>query len=83
MRPCQAVLWFPALGSSILIEIHTISYTSRVPCQEFVVPHLASSRKFFEPLRVAESKDQVVLGDLADTGFELIHTRMTARQKEQ
>jgi hypothetical protein len=79
MRPCLTVPWFPALGPPILIEIHTIAYASRVPCQEFVVPHLASSRKFFEPLRVAESKDQVVLGDLADTGFELIHSWVTAR----
>ena len=66
-----------------MIEIYTIAYASRVPCQEFVVPHLASSRKFLEPLGVTESADQVVLGDLADTGFEFIHTRMTARQKEQ
>jgi hypothetical protein len=66
-----------------LIEIHTIADASRVPCQEFVVPHLASSRKLLEPLGVTESADQVVLGDLADTGFEFIHSGMTARQKEK
>ena len=66
-----------------MIEIHTIAYASRVSCQEFIVPYLASSRKFLEPLRVTESADQVVLGDLTDTGFEFMHTRMTARQKEQ
>ena len=66
-----------------MIEIHTIAYASRVPRKEFVVPHLASSRKFLEPLGVTESADQVVLGDLADTGFEFSHTRMTARRKEQ
>jgi hypothetical protein len=82
-RSCLAVPRFPSLGSPVLIEIHTIAYASRVPCQEFVVPHLASDRKFLEPLGVAESPDQVVLGDLADTGFEFIHTRMTARQNEQ
>ena len=76
-------LWFPALGSPILIEIHAVAHTARVPCQEFVVPHLASGRKFLEPLGVAESADQVVLGDLADTGFEFIHSGMTARQKEK
>jgi hypothetical protein len=63
--------------------MHTIAYASGVSCQKFVVPHLASIRKFLEPLRVTESADQVVLGDLADTGFEFIYTRMTARQKEQ
>jgi hypothetical protein len=83
VRPCLTVPWFPALGLPILIEIHTIADASRVPCQELVVPHLASSRKFLEPLGVTESADQVVLGDLADTGFEFIHTRVTARQKEQ
>jgi hypothetical protein len=66
-----------------LIEIHAVAHTARVPCQEFVVPHLASGRKFLEPLGVAESADQVVLGDLADTGFEFIHSGMTARQKEK
>jgi hypothetical protein len=66
-----------------LIEVHSIAYASRVPCQEFVVPHLVSSRKFLEPKRVAESPDQVVLGNLADAGFELIHSRMTARHNEQ
>lgn len=66
-----------------MIKIHTIPYASRVPCKEFVVPHLASSRKFLEPLGVTESADQVVLGDLTDTGFEFSHTRMTARRKEQ
>ena len=66
-----------------MIEIHTIAYASRVSCQEFIVPHFASSRKFLEPLGVTESADQVVLGDLADTGFELIHSRMTARHNEQ
>jgi hypothetical protein len=74
-----AALWFPALRSPILIEIHAIPHASRVPCQEFVVPHLAPGRKLLEPLWVTESADQVVLRNLSDTRFEFIHARVTTR----
>ena len=82
MCPCLAVPWFPPLGSTVLVKVDTVSHTARIPSQEFVVPHLAPSRKLLEPLRVAESADQVVLRDLADAGFEFFHSGMTARQKE-
>ena len=74
-----AVPWFPSLGLLVLIEIHAISHAARVPGQKFVVPHLAPSRKFLEPLGITESADQIALCDLADTGFEFIHPRMAAR----
>ena len=51
---------------------------SRLPCEEFVVPHLAPGRKLFEPLGVTESADEIVLRDVPDTGFEFIHSRMAA-----
>lgn len=57
VRPCLTVSRFPPLGSPVLIEIYAIAYASRVPCQEFVVPHFASCRKFLEPLGVAEFTD--------------------------
>jgi hypothetical protein len=75
----SAALWFPPLRSTVLIKVDAVPHTARVPCQEFVVPHLASGRKLLEPLGVAESADQVVLRNLANTGFEFIHAGMTAR----
>ena len=83
MSPCLAVPWFPPLRSTVLVKVDAITHTSRVACQEFVVPDLASGRKFLEPLGVTESADQFVLLDLADTGFEFIHSGMTAGQKEK
>ena len=78
----SAVPWFPPLRSTILVKVDAVPHTARVPCQEFVVPHLAPGRKLLEPLGVAESADQVVLRNLANTGFEFIHAGMTARQKK-
>ena len=72
----RAALWFPSLGSPILIEEHAVAHTSRIPCQELAVPYLAPGCKFLEPLGVAESTDHVILRDLADTGFEFIHSGM-------
>lgn len=83
MSPCLAVPWFPACGSTVLVKVDAVPHASRVPCQELVVPHLAPGRKFLEPLGVAEPADQVVLRNLSDTGFEFIHSGMTARQKEK
>ena len=74
----RAALWFPSLGSPILIEKHAIAHTSRIPCQEPVVPYCAPGRKFLEPLGVAESTDHVILRDPAATGFEFIHSGMAA-----
>jgi hypothetical protein len=61
-----------------LIEKHAIAHASRVPCQEFVVPHFASGGKFLEPLGVAEFTDQLILLDLTDTGFECIYMGFAA-----
>ena len=83
MSPCLAVSWFPACGFPVLVKIDAVPHTTRVPCQEFVVPHFGSGRKFLEPLGVTESADHVVLGDLSDTGFEFFYSGMTARQKER
>lgn len=74
----RAALWFPSLGSPILIEEHATAHTLRIPCQELAVPYLAPGCKFLEPLGVAESTDHVILRDLADTGFEFIHSGMAA-----
>jgi hypothetical protein len=82
MNPHLAVPWFPPLRSPVLIEIYAIAHASRVPCEEFIVPHFTPARKPLEPLRVAESTDHVVLCDLADTAFEFFYSGMTARQKE-
>jgi hypothetical protein len=79
----SAALWLPALGAPVFIEVDAVPYTARVPRQEFVIPHLAPSRKFLEPLRVAELPDQIVLCELADTGFEFVHSRMAARHNEK
>ena len=45
----RAALWFPSLGSPILIEEHATAHTSRIPCQELAVPYLAPGCKFLEP----------------------------------
>ena len=79
----SATLWLPALGAPVFVEVDTVPHTARVPRQEFVIPHLAPSRKFLEPLRVAELPDQIVLCELADTGFEFVHSRMAARHNEK
>jgi hypothetical protein len=71
------------LRATVLVKVDAVPHASRVSRQEFIVPHLAPGWKLLEPLGVTESADQVVLGDLADTGFELIHSWVTARQKEQ
>ena len=83
MDPCLAVSRFPALGSTVLIKVDAITYTARIPGQEFVVPHFGPGWKFLEPLGVTELADHVVLCNLADTGFEFIQSGMTARQKER
>ena len=83
MSLCQAISWFPTLRSTVFVKVDAVSHASRVPCQEFVVPHLAPGRKFLEPLGVAESVDHFVLRDLANTRFEFIYSRMTTRQKER
>jgi hypothetical protein len=82
VSPCLAISWFPPLRSTVLVKIDTVSHTARVPCQEFVVPHLAPGRKLLEPLGVTKSADHVVLRDLSDTGFEFVHSGVTTRQKE-
>lgn len=63
----------------VLVEVDTVSHAARIPGQEFVVPYFRPGRKFLEPLRIAESADQIVLRNLADTGFEFIHSGMAAR----
>ena len=83
MSLCQAISWFPPLRSTVFVKVDAVPHASRVPCQEFVVPHLAPGRKFLEPLGVAESVDHFVLRDLANTRFEFIYSRMTTRQKER
>ena len=62
-----------------MIEIYATAHAARIPGQEFVVPYFGPGRKFLEPLRITESADQIVLRNLADTGFEFIHTGMAAR----
>jgi hypothetical protein len=42
LSPCLAVSWLPPLGSTILVEIDTISDTARVSSQKFVVPNLGT-----------------------------------------
>ncbi len=79
----SATVWLPALGAPVFVEVDAIPHTARVSCQELVIPHLAPSRKFLEPLRVAEFPDQIVLCELADTGFEFVHSRMAARHNEK
>jgi hypothetical protein len=83
MHPCLAVPWLPPLGPTVLVKVDAVPHASRVSRQEFIVPHLAPGWKLLEPLGVTESADQVVLVDLADAGFEFIHSGMTARQKEK
>jgi len=53
--PCLAVPWIPPLGSPVLVKVDAVPYTTRVPSQEFVVPHFAPGRKLLEPLGVTES----------------------------
>lgn len=77
-----AVLWFPSLGSTILVKIDPIPYAAGVPGQEFVVPHLAPGRKLLEALGVAESAGHVILRNPAYTGFEFFHSGIVARQQE-
>jgi hypothetical protein len=80
---CPAVPWFPSGRPSVLVEVHAIPHTTRVPRQEFIVPHFNFGRKLFEPLGVAESADHVVLRDLSDTGFKFFYPGMAARLKER
>jgi hypothetical protein len=77
-----AALWFPALRSPILIEIHAIAHALRVPGQEFVIPDLGSSLKFLEALGVTEPAGHVILRNQAYTGFEFFHSGIVARQQE-
>jgi hypothetical protein len=77
-RSRLAVPRFPSLGSPVLIEIHAIAHALRAPCQELVVPHLASGGKFLEALGVAEFTYQFILLDLTDTGFECIYSGLAA-----
>lgn len=77
-----AALWFPPLGSTILVKIDAIAYAARVSGQEFVFPDLGSSLKFLEALGVTESAGHVILRNLAYTGFEFFHSGMVARQQE-
>jgi hypothetical protein len=53
--PCLAVPWIPPLGSPFLVKVDAVPYTTRVPSQEFVVPHFAPGRNLLEPLGVTES----------------------------
>ena len=79
VSPLLTVPWFPPLRSTILVKVDAVPHASRVPCQEFVVPHLVPRRKLLEPLGVTESADHVVLCDLSDTGFEFVHSGVTTR----
>jgi hypothetical protein len=74
---------FPALRAPVFVEVDTVPDTAGVSCQEFIVPYLVSEGEFLEPLRIAESSDQIVLCDLADAGFKFFDSWfVTARQKK-
>lgn len=62
---------FPSLRALVLVEVDTVSHTTRAAGEKLIVPGFCSGSQSLESLWVAEAMNQFILSQVTNAGFKI------------